>query len=252
MSSTVTMVLERWTESSLMVTTTWLTVGLPWFSFLLMCTENSWKALRQSDTRLYSHMPGNWNTSPSNVLKCWLPQVLQMVLTWFRTGNDIDRMQTVNGVCCCRNCRSFKDFLNSHIYIWIVKKRERKRELFNLKTFGQFKALTLPGLDFDERQNKETQPHASPPHGCHGGLSVCRPASNVRLLLTSLYRDAALFFPTSHPLSVMKMMMFYCRDMCWVENVSRLWQVLTIPTASLSLQWAKMFALGFRIPDYQP
>lgn len=109
----------------------------------------------------------------------------------------------------------FKDFLNSHIYIWIIKKkRERKTELLNLKTFGQFKALTQPGLDFDERQYKETQPHASPPHGGHGALLVCRPSSSLRLLLTSLYRDAALFFPTSHPLSVMKTMMFYCRDMC--------------------------------------
>lgn len=135
MSSTVTMVLERWTESSLMVTTTWLTVGLPWFSFLLMCTENSWKALRQSDTRLYSHMPGNWNTSPSNVLKCWLPQVLQMVLTWFRTGNDIDGMQTVNGVCCCRNCGSFQRFFE-FTYLHLDRKKEREEErTFELENF---------------------------------------------------------------------------------------------------------------------
>lgn len=102
----------------------------------------------------------------------------------------------------------------TYLHLDHKKKRERKTELLNLKTFGQFKALTQPGLDFDERQYKETQPHASPPHGGHGALLVCRPSSSLRLLLTSLYRDAALFFPTSHPLSVMKTMMFYCRDMC--------------------------------------
>lgn len=97
--STVTRVLLMWTESSPMVTTRWLTVEFPCSSFLLRCTENSWKALWQSDTRLYSHVPGNWKMSPSNVLKCWLPQVLQMLLTWFRTGNDMDRTQMVTPDC---------------------------------------------------------------------------------------------------------------------------------------------------------
>lgn len=138
-SSTVTRVLVRWTESSLMVTTTWLTVEVPWSSFLLRCTENSWKAPWQSDTRLYSHVPGNWNTSPSNVLKCWLPQVLQMLLTWFRTRKKIgERIQIV---------KSSKDFFfYMHLFIF----PECNRELLIWKTRGQF--LTQPGLDFDEKQ----------------------------------------------------------------------------------------------------
>lgn len=163
-SSTVTRVLVRWTESSLMVTATWLMVELPWSSSLLRCTENSWKVLRQSDTRLYSHVPGNWNTSPSKVLKCWLPQVLQMLLTWFRTGEEMDRIEI---------CK-----VEQKNWFW---------KLSNSLNFLPSRAWT--SMRGNRRKHNHTllNPMAA--------MAVSPTASSVRLLFMNLYRAADFPFP---------------------------------------------------------